>query len=260
SVVPLQAREHLIVDVSARVRYRIGVLEDHLLCVAEERARRVVAKERLELLRRDAIPAADGSIDVLSELAAVPRGDAPVEQRPQRGRHALRLLLEGRPHRLRGAEVRRIARVEQVRIERRAPELLLLRERLAQVVRERFDVDRRDTRLALEHGHLQLWPIGASPRSYIRNGRTGRCALRRRSNYRRSESLGAFPAVAWSGGVDTQRLAETAPSERGDEDGLTAFHPFDPAEIEAAPGDRGPYRTGEVWAPLGPIQAESAVA
>src|SRR5262249_57892590 len=129
SVVPLQAREHLIVDVSARVRYRIGVLEDHLLCVAEERARRVVAKERLELLRRDAVPAADGSVDVLSELAAVPRGDAPVEQRSQGDGYALRLLLEGSPHRLGGAEVRRGARVEGVGVKRRAPGLLPFRAR-----------------------------------------------------------------------------------------------------------------------------------
>src|SRR2546422_7903846 len=53
------------------------------------------------------VSAAHGSIDVLSELAAVPRGHAPIEQRPECNGHALRLLLESRPHRLRGAEVDR---------------------------------------------------------------------------------------------------------------------------------------------------------
>src|SRR6266545_7405416 len=123
-VVPLHAREQLVVDVLARVRDRVGVFERHLLRVAEERALRVVV-ERLELLRRDAEPAAHGSIHVLSEFAAVPRGDASVEQRPERTGHALRLLLEGGPHRLGGPEERRVARVEEVRIERRAPELAL---------------------------------------------------------------------------------------------------------------------------------------
>src|SRR6266536_6183004 len=99
-------------------------------------------------------PAAHGSIDVLSELAAVPPGDATVEQRPERTGHALRALLEGGPHPLRGPEERRVARVEEVRIERRAPELALFLERFAQVVRERLDVDRRDARFPLEHGHL----------------------------------------------------------------------------------------------------------
>src|SRR3989449_7064821 len=95
------------------------------------------------------VPAAHGSIDVLSELAAVPRGHAPIEQRPECDGHALRLLLESGPHRLRGAEVRRVARVEKVGIERRAPELALFLERFAQVVRERLDVDRRDARFPL---------------------------------------------------------------------------------------------------------------
>ena len=43
-------------------------------------------KQKLEdLLRRDAETAADGSIDILSELAAVQGGDAAVEERPQSG-------------------------------------------------------------------------------------------------------------------------------------------------------------------------------
>src|SRR5262249_44707960 len=107
-----------------------------------------------DLLRRDAIPAAHGSIDVLSELAAVPPGDATVEQRPEGRGHARRRLLHGGPHLLRGAEVRRVARVEEVGMERRAPELALFLERVAQVVRERLDVDRWDARFPFEHGHL----------------------------------------------------------------------------------------------------------
>src|SRR5882724_4391533 len=77
-VVSLHAREQLVVDVTARVRDRVGVFERHLLRVAEERALREVV-ERLKLLRRDTEPAAHGSIGVLSELAAVPPGDATVE-------------------------------------------------------------------------------------------------------------------------------------------------------------------------------------
>src|ERR1700730_5285581 len=152
-VVSLHAREKLVVDVAARVRDRVGVFERHLLRVAEERALRIAA-ERVDLLRRDAVPAAHGSIDVLSELAAVPRGHAPIEQRPERDGHALRLLLESGPHRLRGAEVCRVSRVEEVRIERRAPELALFFELFAQVIRECLDVDRRDARFSFEHGHL----------------------------------------------------------------------------------------------------------
>src|SRR5207248_3423633 len=104
------------------------LFRSYLLRVAEERALSIVV-ERLDLLRRNAVPAAHGSVDVLSELAAVPRRHAPIEQRPQCHGHALRLLLERGPHRRRGAEVRRVARVEQVGIERRTPELRLFLER-----------------------------------------------------------------------------------------------------------------------------------
>src|SRR5437867_6721349 len=58
-VVSLHAREKLVVDVAVRLRDRIGVFERHLLRVAEERALRIVV-ERLDLLRRDAVPAAHG--------------------------------------------------------------------------------------------------------------------------------------------------------------------------------------------------------
>src|SRR5213082_3545683 len=163
-VVSLHAREKLVVDVAVRLRDRIGVFERHLLRFAEERALRIVV-ERLDLLRRDAVPAAHGSIDVLSELAAVPRGHAPIEQRPECDGHALRLLLESGPHRLRGAEVCRVARVEEVGIERRAAELALFLQRFAQVVRERLDVERRNARFPLQHGHL-LQVGYDQPRSY----------------------------------------------------------------------------------------------
>jgi len=45
-------------------------------------------------------------------------------------------------------------RLEQKGIERRAPELCLFLERLAQIIGERLDVDRRNASLAFEHGHL----------------------------------------------------------------------------------------------------------
>src|SRR5262245_59788092 len=88
-VVPLQAGEQVVVDVASRVGDRVGVFERHLLRVGEKRARRIVAEECLELLPRDTVSAAHGSMDVLSELAAVPRGDATIEQRSKRHGHAL---------------------------------------------------------------------------------------------------------------------------------------------------------------------------
>ena len=63
----------------------------HLLRVGEERTHRVVL-EGFDLLRRDTVPAAHGSMDVLSELTAVPRGDATIEQWPERRGHARGLL------------------------------------------------------------------------------------------------------------------------------------------------------------------------
>src|SRR5207253_7836539 len=51
---------------------------------------------------------------------------------------------------------------------------------------------------------------------------------------------------------------ESPPPQRGDDDGVAALHPFHPAEVEVALGDRGPDRTRDVWASLGPIEAESA--
>jgi len=59
----------------------VSVFERHLLRV--ERALHVVV-ERVDLLRRGADPAAHGGIGVLSKLATPPRGDATVEQPPER--------------------------------------------------------------------------------------------------------------------------------------------------------------------------------
>src|SRR6185503_8381780 len=118
--------------------------------------------ERRELVRRDTEPAAHGSVDVLSELAAVPRRDATVDQRLERPGHACRVLLEGGEHRLRGAEVRRVARIEEVGIERLPVPLALLLERFPQVLRKRLDVDRWDARSALQHGHLPCTPISTA--------------------------------------------------------------------------------------------------
>src|SRR5204863_8400906 len=64
----------------------------------------------------------------------------------------------------------------------------------------------------------------------------------------------AFPAVAWFGRVDAEGLLEASPSQRGDEYGVAARHPFHPPEIEVALGDRDPYRTRDVWPSLGPIE------
>src|SRR5262249_10212045 len=43
-------------------------------------------------------------------------------------------------------------------------------------------------------------------------------------------------------------------------DGVALLHPFHPTEVEAALGDRGPERACDVWASLGPIEAEPAKA
>src|SRR5207245_3203106 len=68
----------------------------------------------------------------------------------------------------------------------------------------------------------------------------------------------AFPAVAWFGRVGAEGLVEAPPSRRSDDYGVATLHPFHPAEIEVALGDRGPYRTRDVWASLGPIETQSA--
>src|SRR5260370_40466303 len=125
-----------------------------------------IVVERLDRFRRDPESAAHGSIGVLSEFAAVPPGDATVEQPSERTGHAFRLLLKGGPHRMCSTEVRWVARIEEVWIERRTVAPALVLEYLAQVVAERLDVDRRNARSPLQHGHL----LHVQPRSYIRTG------------------------------------------------------------------------------------------
>jgi Bacterial conjugation TrbI-like protein len=49
-----------------------------------------------------------------------------------------------------------MTRVQEVGIQRRAPELALFLERLAQVVWERLDINRRDACFSFQHGHLLL--------------------------------------------------------------------------------------------------------
>src|SRR5207247_8472160 len=75
----------------------------------------------------------------------------------------------------------------------------------------------------------------------------------------RSASRLAFPALACFGRVDAEGLPEAPPSQRGDDDRVAAAHPFQPAEIEEALGDRGPDRTRDVWTSLGPIETQSAI-
>src|SRR5205807_8933009 len=115
------------------------------LLVAVERALGVLV-QRVDLLRRGTVSAAHGSVGVLSKRAYVPRGDATIEQPTEGGGHASRILLEDGPHPVRSTEVRRVARIEEVRIERRAPALALLLEHVAQVVWQRLYVGRWDTR------------------------------------------------------------------------------------------------------------------
>src|SRR5438067_9487762 len=62
------------------------------------------------------------------------------------------------------------------------------------------------------------------------------------------------------GRVDPEGLREAPPAQRRDDYGVAALHPFDPAEIEAALGDRAPYHARDVWASLGPVEAESTEA
>ena len=79
-----EPREESVIDITIAERDRVGILQRNLLRHGEQRARLVLA-ELEDLLRRDAETAADGSIDILSELAAVQGGDAAVEERPQSG-------------------------------------------------------------------------------------------------------------------------------------------------------------------------------
>ena len=88
--VSLQVREQIVVDVAGC--HGVGVGERHFLRLAEQRAFRVFVK-RIDLICRAAESAAHGSIGVLSKLAAVPPGNATIQQPAQRAGHALGFLL-----------------------------------------------------------------------------------------------------------------------------------------------------------------------
>src|SRR5919197_6030823 len=129
-----QAREQLVAHVAPGDGHRVRVLQGDALRLRVERAGGVV-RERLDLFVRDPELAADRSVDVLSELAAVPSGHAPVDERLQ-----LRVdqpgALDALPHGARAAEDGRAARVDQVVQERPAPLLRLrLRDAPGVVVR-----------------------------------------------------------------------------------------------------------------------------
>ncbi len=74
--------EELVTHILVGQRHRIGILQGQPLHLGEVRARRVIV-EREQLFIRDAEGAADGSVDVLSEEAAIDRGDASVDERHQ---------------------------------------------------------------------------------------------------------------------------------------------------------------------------------
>src|SRR5262249_29483171 len=82
-------------------------------------------------------------------------------------------------------------------------------------------------------------------RSYIRGAPTHRRTLRRQSKL-------------LAAGVNPEGVAQAAASSGGDDHGVAGPGPLDPAQIEAAPGDRGAERAGDVRAPLGPVEAKPA--
>ena len=57
---------------------------------------------------------------------------------------------------------------------------------------------------------------------------------------------------------DAENIREAAFSRSGDDYGAAIRHPLDPAEIEVAFGEGRPYRTCDVWASFGPIDADFA--
>ena len=76
------AREELVRDFAAGDGHGVCEFEDEAFDVIEERGRFPI-REGKQLLVRDAECAADRSVDVLSELAAVEERDAAIDQRHQ---------------------------------------------------------------------------------------------------------------------------------------------------------------------------------
>src|SRR5437764_13942230 len=60
--------------------------------------------------------------------------------------------------------------------------------------------------------------------------------------------------------VDPEGLRGAPPAQRRDDYGVAALHPFDPAEIDAALGDRATHHAPAVWASLGPVEAAATDA
>jgi hypothetical protein len=77
----LEERVVGVVGVTAGERHRVGVRERRALARIEGAVARDLADDRVQLVVRDTRFAADGSVDVLSEDAAVVRGDATVDER-----------------------------------------------------------------------------------------------------------------------------------------------------------------------------------
>ena len=97
------AREELVGDFAAGDGHGVGEFEDEALDVVEE-WRRFPIGQRQQLLVRDAECAADRSVDVLSELAAVEEGDAPIDHRHQPRIDQSRGI-EAAPHHARAFEI-----------------------------------------------------------------------------------------------------------------------------------------------------------
>src|SRR5258707_12989670 len=95
--------------------------------LAEQRALRV-GPERVDLLRRGAEPAATAALASCQNSQPFHQATRRLSSPRSAPGTQLRLLLECSPHTMRGAEVGRVARVEEIRIERRAPALALFLE------------------------------------------------------------------------------------------------------------------------------------
>lgn len=107
---PAQPLEELILYVSVAIGHTVGVLQHGSLHLAVERASRIIG-QRQDLLVGDAGLAAHGSLEVLSELAAVDHGDPPVDERREPGIDQPGTADPG-PHRLGTPEYGRPPRIE----------------------------------------------------------------------------------------------------------------------------------------------------
>lgn len=118
-VVGAEAGEESVVDVAVAEGDGVGVGEGGALGLVVERARRVVG-EGIDFLVRNTQLAADGSVEVLSELAPVVRRDATIDDRDE-FRVEQTGGVETAPHAAGAAEDRGTPGVNQVIEERSAP-------------------------------------------------------------------------------------------------------------------------------------------